>query len=151
MNLQKFIDKITAPIPSKEYLPCVLYRQTNPTTMEKIKQLLIEIDRAKDHGQINMVLYYVYLLGKAIDDESSFKERKRCRQRLTTHYRQVTKRVYCLFNDDRTPLIFACKSITLTSLRHMSTTNYKKLMEAAEEATANRLLGNVNELLQEDL
>ena len=150
MNFQKFIDEITAPLPSNECLSWVMYKQENPTTREKIKQLLQEIDKAKDRGYLNMALYYVYLLRKAIEEESSLRERKSCKQMLTMHYRSITKRVCCLFGDDRTPLILTCKVITFTSIRHMSATNFKKLLEAAEKATAIRLLGEENDLLQED-
>ena len=155
MNFQELIQEITAPVTEKECFPWIQYKQTNPTTLDKVKHLLQEIEKAKDRGQTNMALYYAYRLGKEIEEEINPKERRTCRQALTIHYRTVTKRVCCLFDNDRVSLIFSCKMLTLTSIRQLSTGNYKKLLEAAEGATALRILEGENLLedsssLQED-
>ncbi|MBV8801758.1 MAG: hypothetical protein JO131_02100 [Gammaproteobacteria bacterium] len=152
MSLSRFIEEITAPVFPEECLPWIQYRQTDPMTMEKVKHLLHEIEKAKDRGQTNMALYYVYQIGKEIEKETNYKTRKNCRQKLTAHYRTLTKRVCCLFDNDRVSLIFHCKTLTPTTIRHMSSSNYTKLLEAAEGATAIRILEKENGqiMLQED-
>lgn len=151
MDFQNFIREITAPTSSTECLPWIQFKQAEPTTLEKVEHLLHEMEKAKDRGQTNMALYYIYRIGKEIEEEISLKKRRACRQALTIHYRTLMKRVRCLFNDDRVSLIFKCKVLTPTTIRQMSAENYKKLLEAAEEASAFRILGEeINTSLQED-
>jgi len=140
LDLQAYISEITAPIPSDNRLPIMIYPQSNPTSPEKVKHLLKEMNGAKDRCLTKLVLYYAYLIGEIIVCEEECGTRKACLRLLTQHYRAVTKRAYYLFGHDRTPLILNCRKLSLTSIKHLSLKEYNQLLEAAEQATLERYI-----------
>jgi hypothetical protein len=141
MDLQSYISEITAPIPNDKRLPTVIYPQSNLTSPEKITHLLTEINQAKDSCLMGLVLYYAYLIGEIIVCEEEYGTRKTCLRMLTQHYRAVTKRAYYLFGHDRTPLVLNCRKLSLTSIKHLSLSEYNQLLEAAEQATLEKYIG----------
>ena len=140
MDLQAYLSEITSPIPTDKRLPTMIYPQSNPTSPEKITHLLKEINQAKDRCLTKLVLYYAYLIGEIIVCEEEYGTRKTCLRMLTQHYRAVTKRAYYLFGHDRTPLVLNCRKLTLTSIKHLSLSEYNQLLEAAELATLGRYI-----------
>lgn len=140
MDLQKLIDEISIPKIPNIYLPPIIYDQNVLDTPDQVNYLLKQINKSKNKKNHNMVLYYAYTIGKIVEEETRCLQRKACLQKLEGHYRKVTKRLACLFDQDREPLLMTCKYFTLTNLSLMNVKNYKKLLDAAEGATTSRML-----------
>ena len=140
MDLQKLIDEISIPTIPNAYLPSILYDQNVVTTLDQINYLLKQINKSKNRGNQNLVLYYAYTIGKIVEEETCYIQRRACLQKLRGHYRKTTKRLACLFDKDRGPLLMTNKYFTLTNLSALTVKEYKQLLEAAEEATTNRMI-----------
>src|SRR5579862_8519807 len=140
MDLQKLIDEITVQKIPDNYLPTILYDQNVLTTSQKVTYLKKQINKAKNGNDDNLVLYYLYTIGKLVEEETRYKERRACLHKLTEHYKKVTKRLARLFEQDREPLLMKCRYFTLTNISLLSVEDYKKLLAAAERATATRFL-----------
>jgi hypothetical protein len=145
MDLQKFINELSVTEVPKTYLPPIEYSSTVSTSPEQIVDLLKQINKAKDRKCEHMVLYYAYVIGKIIEEETHYLTRKACTHLLTNHYRRVTKRLTCLFDNDRTPLLLSCKHFTLTNIAKLSSKEFKRILVAAEEASTNRFLALYNQ------
>ena len=148
MDLQKLIDEITIPKIPDNYLPTILYDQNVLNTTEKVTYLKKQINKAKNRNDNNLVLYYLYTIGRLVEEETRYEERRACLHKLTEHYKKVTKRLARLFEQDREPLLMRCKYFTLTNISLLSVEDYKKILAAAERATANRFLALYSEGLE---
>ena len=145
MDLQKCIDEITSPIPSEYYFPIIEYDLNCHSSVQKVKYLLKNIEKAKNRGRNTQALYYAYSIGHLIEEELNLSDRQQCKRLLTSHYRILTKRACCLFDQDRLPLILSCQEISLGSLVRMKSGEYKELLAAGESATAERFYQDFSE------
>ena len=140
MNLQKCLDEITAPIPLIYSLPIIFYDSNCDTSESKVKHLLRQLEKAKNRGQNSRALYCAYLIGRLIEEEINLSSRRDCKRLLTSHYRIVTKRLCCLFDQDRLPLILTCQEISLGNLARMKQQEYKELLAAGDSASLERIM-----------
>jgi hypothetical protein len=140
MDLQKLIDELSVANIPHVYLPTITYDTNTTTSPGRIKYLITQMEKAQTRRDNNMALYYAYVIGKVIEDETEYQTRKSCKRLLTGHYIKVIKRIACLFEHDRTPLLLTCKTFTFTNLAGMTVAQFKKILNAAEEASTNRIL-----------
>ena len=126
-HYQVVLDDLHVSTPQETEICPVPYRE-NTTFEEKFEQTRLAILRAKSMNDRTLQLAYAFYLGQLLEIHATGTQRTQYSLRLTAHYRNVTRRMYYLFEFLGIPQIMRTTRMTLTNVQMLTSKEYKTLV-----------------------
>ena len=128
-ELQLLVDDLRQQEPRNPYITPPLY-QPSETHLNKIRQLSLQMRRAKSMRNRTEMLLISYYIGQILETLNS-SNRTQCIRILTPYHQRVAVRVYYIFELLGPEQIFRTRSMTLAKIDKLNHPAYENLVNEA--------------------